>query len=59
MQDLSELAAIYRFEVLVALFQFLEGFNDGLRHFFVGLLRSSHQREFLTRGDPFVSILVV
>ncbi len=59
MNNLLELGLTDLREVFAALFQLLEGFDDGLGHAPMRLLGAADDRELFARGQAFVAVLIV
>jgi len=59
MENVSELARIYGFEVFIATFEFFEGLDGCLGHAFVGLGGAAYEDEFISGGETFVAVGVV
>ena len=57
--DVGEFGAFDLGEGFAAVFEFLEGFDEGLGHAFVGFLGAADDGELLGGGDALVAVLVV
>ena len=59
MKDFGELSRLNLLELLPALLQFLERFDNGLSHAAVSFLRATDDCELFTGGDSLVTVFVV
>jgi hypothetical protein len=46
-------------EVFAAVFEFLEGFDDGFSHAAVGFFGAADEREIFASGDAFVTVFII